>query len=295
MANGRVRIRVSVQSKLLGSFGLVVVLMLGIGLFAVTRLGSDNRLLGTLASKVVPSTRAVGDVNALMNKYRKDQLVYVYSKPANRQPNDLVPDLSLMHRYLSTYRSQGLIQNAADRRLLDTFQTAYARYVRLTSAFRPLADQGHTLQASEAVSSGPGDAENDKLKGVIEAWSSQKVKTARAAEAASQSSYTESVALILALLAVAVAIAVAVALVLARRTTRAVRDVAAAAKAIAKGDIDQRMVVRSSDELGDMAGDFDLMIDYLRSTVGIAETIAAGNLDIEVRPRSDRDALGSLV
>jgi two-component system cell cycle response regulator len=99
-------------------------------------------------------------------------------------------------------------------------------------------------------------------------------------------------ALILALLALAVVIAVSVALVLARRTTRAVRDVAAAAKAISQGDIDQRVLVSSRDELGEMALDFDSMIDYLRTTVGVAETIAAGDLEVEVRPRSDRDALG---
>jgi hypothetical protein len=39
----RAKIRVSVQSKLLGAFGLVVLLMLGIGLIAVTRLGSENK------------------------------------------------------------------------------------------------------------------------------------------------------------------------------------------------------------------------------------------------------------
>jgi hypothetical protein len=38
----RAKIRVSVQSKLLGAFGLVVLLMLGIGLIAVTRLGSET-------------------------------------------------------------------------------------------------------------------------------------------------------------------------------------------------------------------------------------------------------------
>jgi diguanylate cyclase (GGDEF)-like protein len=277
---------------MLGSFGLVVMLMLLVGVIAITRLGSDNRHLETLASKVVPSTRAVGDINALMNKYRKDQLVYVYSPPAERLPNDLAPDLSLMHRYLAGYRSQGLIRDAADRRLLDSFQATFARYVALTAAFRPLADQGRITQASEAVDGGAGDAENDKLKAVIGAWSDQKVKIARAAERASASSYSASVALILALLVAAVAIAVTVALVLARRTTRAVHDVAAAAKAISQGDIDQRVVARSRDELGEMAEDFDSMIDYLRSTVAIAETIATGNLDVQVRPRSDRDALG---
>jgi diguanylate cyclase (GGDEF)-like protein len=292
MTRARGRIRVSVQSKLLGSFGLVVALMLGLGLFAVNRLGSDNQHLSTLASKVVPSTRAVGEINALVAVYRKNQLVYILAKPAERIPNDLAVDTALMYRYLRSYRSQGLIQNPAERRLLDRFQTAFTRYVVFTAPFRALADQGRTSQANEFVGSGPGDRENDKMKSVLAAWSDQQVKAARAADNASESAYSASVALILALLAAAVAIAVAVALVLARRTTRAVHEVAAAAKAISRGDIDQRVVARSRDELGEMAVDFDSMIDYLRSTVGVAEAIAAGDLEVEVRPRSDGDALG---
>jgi diguanylate cyclase (GGDEF)-like protein len=292
-------ISVSVRSKMLGAFGIVVLLMLSIGLISVTRLGSDNRHLSTLASKVVPSTRAVGDINALMNKYRKDQLHYIVAKPADRKSStggdiasDLSGDLELMRGYLSTYRSKGLVEGPADRRLLDSFKAAFARYVFLSAAFARLADQGHVDQAGEAIGNGPGDAQYDKLKLLIAAWSDQKVKTARVAEAASASSYKVGLALILALLGGAVAIAIAVALLLANKTTRAVRDVAAAAKAISQGDIDQRVVVRSRDELGDMALDFDAMIDYLRTTVAVAETIAAGNLEVEVRPRSDRDALG---
>jgi diguanylate cyclase (GGDEF)-like protein len=291
MTNASARIRVSVQSKLLGSFGLVVALMLGLGLFAVTRLGSENQRLSALASKVVPSTRALGEINLLTEKYRKDQMSYILAKPAERLP-DLGVDSALIYGQLRTYSAQGLIQNPAERRLLQSFRAAFARYVVLTAPFQALADQGHITQANELVVSGPGDAEHDKMKVAIAAWSDQQVKSARAAETASQSAYHKSLALILALLALAVVIAVAVALVLARRTTRAVHDVAAAAKSISQGDIDQRVVVRSRDELGEMAVDFDSMIDYLRSTVGIAESIAAGNVEVEVHPRSDRDALG---
>jgi|GEM_PF-1288980 diguanylate cyclase (GGDEF)-like protein len=277
---------------MLAAFGLVVALMVGIGLIAVTRLASDNQQLANLASKVVPSTRAVGDINALVNKHRKDQLVYVYSKTAERVPNNLGPDQALMDSYLTGYRSRGLVQSAADRRLLDSFQASYARYVHLSAGFKALADSGHIVRASEAISGGPADAENDKLNALLAGWSDLKAKTARAAERASKSSYDLSVALILSLLAVALAVAITVALVLSRRTTRALREVAGAAKAISRGDIDQRVVVRSRDEFGDMATDFDSMIDYLRDNVAVAETIAAGDLDVEVRLRSEEDALG---
>jgi hypothetical protein len=44
------------------------------------------------------------------------------------------------------------------------------------------------------------------------------------------------------------------------------------------------VAVRSSDELGQMAADFDTMIGYLSETVEVAETIARGNLDVESAP-----------
>ncbi len=235
MANAGVKGRLYVQSKLLGSFALVVALMLLIGLFAVARLGSDNQHLNTLATKVVPSTRAVGEINALMNKYRKDQLVYIFGRPAERLPNDLTVDPALMYRHLRTYRAQGLIQNPAERGLLGSFQAAFARYVAATAPFRTLADQGRISQANELVSNGPGDAENDKMKAVIAAWSDQQAKTARAAEDASDSTYGESFALILALLVAAVAIVVAVALILSRRLRRLQAE-------------NQRLLIASRDE-----------------------------------------------
>src|SRR2546429_7086686 len=103
----------SIQSKLLAAFGLVVALIVIVGLFAVARLRSDNHHVEQLAGRVVPSTRAVGDINALMNKYRKDQFHYILARPADRRlgapgsiVGDLDDDLSLMAGDLRAYRSK---------------------------------------------------------------------------------------------------------------------------------------------------------------------------------------------
>jgi len=293
-------VSLSVQTKLFAAFGLVVALMLVLGVFALARLGSDNRQLGQIATVVVPSTRAVGDINALMNEYRKDQLHYIVARPSDRPlsapgsiAGDLAGDLSQMTASLHAYASQGLAEDRAGRRLLDTFRADFLRYVATTAPFRRLADRGRILEAGEAVGNGLGDEQWNALKLVIGAWSDHEVKTAQAAAVASRSSYRLGVSLVLALLAVAVVIAAAVAVVLARTMTRSVREVAAAAKAISRGDIEQHVAVHSGDKFGEMAADFDAMIDYLRDTVAIAETIAAGNLNVEVRPRSSQDALGN--
>jgi diguanylate cyclase (GGDEF)-like protein len=294
------RPRISVQARLLGAFGLVVLLMLAVGLFALDRLRSDNQHLSTLASRVVPSTRAVGDINALLNKYRKDQLHYIVALPTDRPlgvkgsvAGDLAEDLTLMEVYLDGYRLNGLVEDERDGRLLADFRSSFARYVAITARFRQLADEGRTIAASRVVGDGPGDARWDRLKVVIGQWDNHKVDTAEAEADASEFTYRISWILILGLLAAALAVAVTVAILLARRTTRAVRDIGAAAKAIAGGDIDQHVAVRSHDELGEMAADFDAMTESLRSTVALAEAIAAGDLTVEVQPRSERDALGT--
>ena len=274
--------------------------MLGVGLFAVARLGSDNAHLSRLAALVVPSTRAVGDINALMNTYRKDQLHYIGARPADRPlsapgsiAGDLAADLTLMRKDLGEYGSRGLVEDPADGRLFLEFRQAFARYMALTASFRSLADQGKTNQANAVVGDGPGDKQWDRLKLLIGTWNDHKISTAHAAAAASASSYRLGVTLILAILAAAVALAIAVAVILARRMTGAVHAIGSAAKAIASGEIDQHVAVRSRDELGEMARDFESMTDYLRSTVAIAESIAQGDLNVEVRPRSERDALGN--
>ncbi len=293
-------VRLAIQTKLFAAFGVVVALMVVLGGFAIARLRSDDQHLNQLASSVVPSTRAVGDFNALINTYRKDQLHYIVAKPSDRPltapgsiAGDLANDLSLMRSGLRRYRSQGLIADSTDRRMLDTFQADFYRYVEVTAAFRSLADRGQILQAGEVVGDGPGDHEWDTLKALIASWNDHHVRIAQAAAAASRSSYDFGVTLVLVLLAIALAAATGVAVLLARTTTRALREIATAAKAISSGDIDQHVTVRSTDEFGQMATDFDAMIDYLRETVTIAKTIAAGNLDVEVRPRSSRDALGN--
>jgi methyl-accepting chemotaxis protein len=217
----------SIRARLVAAFGLIVLLIVVVGAFAVGRLASDDQHVARLAQVVVPSTRSVGDINALMNKYRKDQLHYVVARPADRRvgvagsvADDLTGDLSAMHALLQGYRTGGLIEDPTDRRLLDAFQTHFSRYVTLTASFRSLADAGRTAAAVAAMGSGPGDHEFDAVKLAISEWSNHKVATAQVAATSSRSSYHQSVSLILAVLAAAIAFVLGVALYSLRLVSR---------------------------------------------------------------------------
>ncbi|WP_163452052.1 HAMP domain-containing protein, partial [Escherichia coli] len=66
----------------------------------------------------------------------------------------------------------------------------------------------------------------------------------------------------------------------------------ALADAVAIGDLDQKIEVKSNDEIKDLVDALTRMTDNLRTTARAADTIANGDLRIEVAPLSDKDTLG---
>ncbi len=292
------RITLSLRSRLLAAFGLVVLLTVVVGVSAISSLGSEDQHVGELAGKVVPATEAVGQASALMNKYRKDELHYILATPADRAGSqgvsgDLAGDLSDMSSTLASYSSQKLGSDAADTQLMRAFQSDFADYVAKTAGFRRLADRGQIVAAGAVVGTGPGDDAFNTLKTAIASWLGHESSVAKAAASSSRSSYASGRLLTIVLLLVAVVLAVATAVLLSRRVVGAVRAIGRAATAISRGEIDQRVEVHSRDELGAVAHDFGEMIEYLKRMAAVSEAIAAGDLSSTPQPRSERDVLGT--
>jgi methyl-accepting chemotaxis protein len=287
----------SIRTKLGGAFALLVLLMAAIGGVAVAKLSTENAHVDELASRVVPATDLVGRASAAMNKYRKDQLHYPLPTPADRTvaqggSGDVAGDLQTMVQLLSDYRAKGLISEPTDAALLRHFQSAFYAYVSASGAFRKLADANQVAAAGAAVGSGAGDKAFDALKAATAAWLDHKSKVAATAASASHAAYNSARLLIVLLLAIAVAIGAAIAVLMPRAIVSTLRKLGDAAMAISRGSVDQKIEVTSRDELGQLAGEFERMIEYLKTSVATAQCIAAGDLSADVTPCSDQDALG---
>ncbi len=64
------------------------------------------------------------------------------------------------------------------------------------------------------------------------------------------------------------------------------------AEALALGDLEQKISVKSSDEIGTLAASQSKVIEYMREMAAVAERVAEGDLTVEVKPRSEKDAFG---
>jgi methyl-accepting chemotaxis protein len=93
--------------------------------------------------------------------------------------------------------------------------------------------------------------------------------------------------------ALALLVALALAFALARHLTRRLRALSRAAEALAEGDVDHELAVEGRDEVGRTAAALASMVDHLRDLARAADRVAAGDLSVDVSPRSERDRLGA--
>ena len=92
----------------------------------------------------------------------------------------------------------------------------------------------------------------------------------------------------------ALLIAFAAIFIISRRIAAPLKRLALVSDKLALGDIDVDVaaIAASSSEIEELTRSFDKMAENIRAQSQIAEKIAAGDLSMEVQPRSDKDILG---
>ena len=93
-------------------------------------------------------------------------------------------------------------------------------------------------------------------------------------------------------------IAVSVGILIAYRTAKSItqplNDLMNVARGIGNtGDLEHNIDMSRDDEIGELSRTFHKMVTYLKEMAGVSESIAGGDLTLEVKPRSSHDTLGN--
>ncbi len=91
---------------------------------------------------------------------------------------------------------------------------------------------------------------------------------------------------------VAILAVVACVILLTRRVLKPLDEITTVAAGLAMGDVSKDVQYRSENELGKIADAFRSVIQYQREMASTAESIASGDLRVEVEPKSPADQLG---
>ncbi len=112
------------------------------------------------------------------------------------------------------------------------------------------------------------------------------------AVATAKKTYEDSRSVLLAIAAAAMLIAIGAAAWILISISSGLKKIGQMAEAVAIGDLEQHIHVKSNDEIRDVVDRVGIMTQNLRNTAAMADQIAEGDLSVDPKPLSDKDVLG---
>jgi methyl-accepting chemotaxis protein len=290
----RLLTNLTIRRSLRLGFAVVVALLVLPGVLLAASLWQESRRIASLADASVPGEQIVGQVDGLMNKYRKEQWEYLALQRGDEERAETVTSMkeedAEMNELFADYRK--LPVTAPSREALATYETHWQEYVQATAGVAALADKGDNLAARETFDSGKGEELWDALKDDVKSLRTTATNLANADRDTSRTSAIVAFSLFGVLLTIAVAAAFLVWRTLSRRITDGLATLTDAAEGIARGDLEQRVQTTANDEIAQVASAFDRMVEYLTGMAEVSQRMAEGQLAVNARPKSEQDRLG---
>ncbi len=283
----------SIRAKLFASFGLTLALMLVVGVLGIVEVGAVGNNANSIGGDVLPSMVAVKSVDGLSMDFRGVQFAHIAASSKSDQAilaQQLRQRQAAIAQTFAQYRAK-LVSNGPDAVALANVRKYWNAYVAKTQSFLAYSNAGKDKQA-KAILDGARPV-YDAMQHDIDVWAAVNQKLADGQLASAKSTRSSATTLIVALLVVAVLVAAAIAFLISRAIANGAGQMLRAADGIAEGDVDQKIDVRSKDELGKMAAAFGRMIAYLKEMAAAADRLAGGDLTVEIEPKSEQDALGN--
>ncbi|MBO9125588.1 MULTISPECIES: methyl-accepting chemotaxis protein [unclassified Rhizobium] len=284
--------RFTIKLKLAIAFGLMIVLLLataGYGIYSLSNL--NNAISDVIAGPAKRLEQAQNLGNFQLRIVRAQMNMATATKP-----EDVAKyiDASNTNRKQFSETRQWLIDNntseAAKKGWQDVAELETKLYA-LDDHIHQLAQDGNGAEAVR-LATGEGRTIVDDIETLTQARIDANRAAMQQADEDTSAQYANTRNFIFAVAGVALLIAIAAALWIALGISAGLNKAKAAVSAVAIGDLDQDVLVRTNDEIKDLVDTLNVMTANLRNTANIATQISNGDLTVAPKPLSDKDTLG---
>jgi methyl-accepting chemotaxis protein len=283
--------RATIKMKLAITFAAITVLAAAMAWLGINSLGSLNAAMEDVIHGPVERQRMAEELYLdLMQILRAEKNMIL----ADNDDMSARYDAELLRQraeFLSRRDKLETIATPEDKEKLAALSSPWQQWVGVEDKIRDLVHHNGHAEAKE-LSEGQGRqlvAQISKpLTDLVDI--SKRVLQESKDEAARQ--YQRAWTLLLGATALVLLLAVSAAVWISLNISRGLSRAGALADAVAIGDLDQQITVKSNDEIKDLVDALTRMTTNLRATAQVADTIANGDLRANVTPLSDKDVLG---
>ena len=283
--------RATIKMKLGATFAVILLLLSGVVAFGITQMGTINDSMGRLVDD--PATAL--DRIQQFNDASTSAVVAEKSLALTNDAQVLESQLEEMRRQRA--RADELIgtpppmADDVDRAQYAKVRDQWNRYKNAADRAVALAIQNKNMEAGQ-ISLGAARAASEEMGELVDDMVKRQRDEMAKADAEGDTTYANARTMLLATAAVALLIAIAGALWIGTIVSKGLKRVSVALDAVAIGDLDNEVTVRSNDEIRDLVDTVNRMTTSLRKSAELADTIALGDLSVDHKPLSDKDRLG---
>jgi serine phosphatase RsbU (regulator of sigma subunit)/CHASE3 domain sensor protein len=254
-------VRMSLRRKIVGGFGLLLALIVLLGWVTLSLFSSLRTVQSRVFNEAIP---ALVTVNEIVRSY-STQFGAIRGYLINSQPQLLDQyELQVETSRVWEGRAREIFRSGEERRILDRLIEAGSDFHDLIADnVVPLAEEGRrSLAFSRLTADGTNHISEIETSGdSLRTLQSQVVADS---EATLQRRNTQAVVILSLVIVGALALGVAVAVLLPRRLENNISRLVEAVRAIGRGDFDQRLEIRSGDEVEELAARFGEMQSGLK-------------------------------
>lgn len=284
--------RFTIKLKLALGFGLLILMLsvtAGYGIYSLSSL--NQAITDMVAGPAERLERAQNLANYQLRIARAQLNLTDAQTPEEIQTHINSSD---RNRALFLETVQWLQDNSAseeDARQWADVRTQFDRLAQIDDRIRIVVRSGNAAEAIRLTSQ-EGRPIMDGIEGIINTRVEANNQAMVAADEATNEQYANTRNIVFAITGVALVAAIAIALWIALGISRGLNKVIDLAKAVAIGDLNQKVDVTTNDEIKDLVEHVNVMTANLRETARIAELISEGDLTVRPTPLSDKDTLG---
>jgi len=280
-------------TKLFGSFAIVLALLAGLGVYAISSLATVNESTIDLAKNWMPSMRVSMTLNSDVNRFRAQEMGHILAgdaavmEAAEKTMADKLEDIKKGQAEYDTFPN-----NAEERALLDTLKGDLNAYLAEHGKIVALSRQGKTEQA-RAMANGESLKRYGAIReGVQKLAAIARQGGARSAETAA-STYASTRTWLIGSILGCSALALLMAWVITRSLTRQLGGepsyVAEIATRVSNGDLTVNVATRANDQSSVLFA-MKSMVDKLSQVVaevnGGAEALAGASEEVSATAQS---------
>ncbi|MEZ2127983.1 MULTISPECIES: methyl-accepting chemotaxis protein [unclassified Sinorhizobium] len=284
--------RITIKLKLAAAFGFIIILLVGSASYGIMSLSSLNNAVTDLIEGPAKRLELALEAKAAELdgiRWQKNALLEMDTELARKYYENSAKSMDDMLAFATNGQQ---LSTADGRPTWDKLVELSKRFIDGSNRVASLQNGGDRT-AANALSGGEVRNIVTELEEVFQSLVAAQQAGMTQADTDTEALYGTTSNLLIALAIGATLVAIVAATWIALGINNGLRKIAGVANAVAIGDLNQKVEIKTNDEIKDLVDTINIMTANLRNTAEIADKIANGDLTVSPKPLSDKDTLGT--